>query len=536
MTTTAQQTNAANVNATAAHKEALEYWGYLIKPDKCGTPTLDRLLMGIAEVINKQFEPSDSPDITPSQLAAFYKAVGGNYDVLFVETPPSSIGFIYKSLGCFHSLQPAPEDDGYSSPTIPALKKKGFVTWQTVQILLGPEEHVPFLQNAVKVFDVKDPETGNMFPKLLPNECFPDKPDDAMEAWYEGVAERLRREAEEDTKDEGVRVRVDTDDREPKAGSETSGDGSADERHGAAQYFEDPLYRKARSRPTFIRRFSKPGSPRRSPRQIVEERGRLVANSVRHMWNPFKERRRSMPGRYDDDSYSDNDATPTAVGPVPAPRYSHKRPHPPRREDSLSSTDSESDSDGPPSRRRSPVLRHRRSHEPPSSPREYFPPYNEPRRYSAQGPENRREDGPPPIYGPTKSPLFATQVAHIQAQNYYDRRPVMHRNTSYAPQKVRYTVKPQSPRDPDPPYLRDPYEASSKSRHRHRRVSEEHPKERDSRDINSHRTRSHDRVKDGWDDRDRSRDHDRDRSRTHRYVAGVDGVSGRRYPLEQAWR
>lgn len=38
-------------NADATHREAYEYWGYLLKSDKCGTPLLDRLLKGIAEVI-----------------------------------------------------------------------------------------------------------------------------------------------------------------------------------------------------------------------------------------------------------------------------------------------------------------------------------------------------------------------------------------------------------------------------------------------------------------------------------------------------
>ena len=38
-------------NADAAQKEAKDYWGYLIKPDKCGTQLFDRLLKGIAEVI-----------------------------------------------------------------------------------------------------------------------------------------------------------------------------------------------------------------------------------------------------------------------------------------------------------------------------------------------------------------------------------------------------------------------------------------------------------------------------------------------------
>jgi hypothetical protein len=32
-------------------KEDMEYWGYLFKPDKCGTEKLNRLLAGIARYI-----------------------------------------------------------------------------------------------------------------------------------------------------------------------------------------------------------------------------------------------------------------------------------------------------------------------------------------------------------------------------------------------------------------------------------------------------------------------------------------------------
>jgi hypothetical protein len=38
-------------NADATQREAYEYWGYMLKSDKCGTPMLDRLLKGIAQVI-----------------------------------------------------------------------------------------------------------------------------------------------------------------------------------------------------------------------------------------------------------------------------------------------------------------------------------------------------------------------------------------------------------------------------------------------------------------------------------------------------
>ncbi|KAF3039776.1 hypothetical protein E8E12_008735 [Didymella heteroderae] len=558
-------------NDEAAQREAYDYWGYLLKADKCGTAMLDRLLKGIAEVISKKFEPSDSPDLTPSQMAAWYRAVGGDYDMLFTETAPSSIAFIYRALGAFHSLQPSASDDGYSSPAIPALKKQGFVTWQTIQLLLGPQEHVPFLQKSVEQFDVIDPDTEQPFPKMLPSKCFPDKPDEAMEEWYEGVAARLRREA--DAEANGVRA-----EKEPPSSADLPGDGSsADERTGAFKYFEDPMYRKARPRPTYMRHVSKEQARANNDGPIAR---------VRHMLNPWARRRSLPPGRYEDDSLSDEDATP--IAPNPNQRYpAHKRPHPPRRESSLSTTDSDSDPDQPPSRRRTPVLRHHRSHEQPVSPREYFPSYHEqyrpsPQRLPSERPDARTSSAPSPvpIYGPTKSPLFATTVAQqMQARSHYD-RPAMTARGSYRPvpaPNVRYASHSTSvsPQHAEAPYVRDrdrythrdrdtSYESSTHgSSQSHRRHSstgdavyprERHERDRD-RDRDVARTRSHDRVKDEWDDgerdrsrdkrnydrsredsRDRERNRDRDRHRTsHRYVTGVEGgVSGRRYPIVSA--
>ena len=483
--------------------------------------------------------------------------------MLFTETPPSSIAFIYRSLGAFHSLQPSANDDGYSSPAIPALKKQGFVTWQTIQLLLGPQEHVPFLQKSVEQFDVIDPETKEPFIKLLPSKCFPDKPDEAMEEWYEGVAARLKREAESEAN--GTRVED-----EPRMSADYSGDGSsADEKTGAFKYFEDPMYRKSRSRPTFMRHVSKEQARAGNEGPI---------SRVRHLLDPFSRRRSVPPKRYDDDSLSDEDATPIAPIPPSTQRYPvHKRPHPPRPESSLSTTDSDSDHDQPPSRRRSPVLRHRRSHDPPVSPREYFPAtYHEQYRPSPQHLASDRQDvrtssapSPAPVYGPTKSPLFATHVAQMQARNYYE-RPAMPARASYRPvpaPNVRYASQSTSvsPQHADPPYTRDhdryghrdrdaAYEGGSSSSHRRHSSTGDaiYPRERHERDRDMARTRSHDRVKDEWDDRerdrsrdkryDRSREHSRDRDRdrdrhrgSHRYVTGVDsGVSGRRYPVVSA--
>jgi hypothetical protein len=436
---------------------------------------------------------------------------------------------------------------------------------------------VPFLQKAVELDDIEDPETGQIFPKILPKECFPDQPDAAMEIWYQGVADRLKREADEEANGGSI-------DDEPKPRTSTDGEGSsADEKHGAYRYFEDPIYRNGRPRPTFMRHVSK-----QSPRP-ADDHGRAVTSRVRHMLNPlnpFAGRKKSVPGRYESDSYSDEDATPIATVPQPGPRYpSHKRPHAPRREESLPTTDSGSDSDHPPSRRLNPVLRSHRSHDPPVSQPGYFPAYQEARRYSNQHDPNVRMEGrgssatsPQPIYRPTTSPLFATQVAQaVEARKYYDRRPAMPPRTSYRPvpapqHNVRWgspTVHPVSPlRDVDPPYgrerdharerdrdreyhhrERDPYDmgssSSTRSRRRHSTEDAEYPREREAR------TRSHDRTKDEWDDRngrdrkggydvrdrDRSKEesHESDRHRdprVHRYVSGVqDGVSGRKYPV-----
>lgn len=505
--------------------------------------------------------------------------------MLFIDTPASSISFIYRSLGAFHSLQPAPDDDGYSVPTVPALKPKGFITWQTIQLLLGPEQHVPFLQKAVEIFDIKDPETGNVFPKVLPSECFPDRPDDAMEQWYESVAERLKREAEREAaeKQDTARVRVEVDEPGPRSSSDASGD----ERHGAASYFADPLYRNAKSRPGYFRHFSKQSV-------YADDRGGVVGR-VRHVlnMNPFhKEKRRTSPTKYSDDEYLDVDATPIATVPPPHPsvqhhRYpisNHKRPHPPRREGSLSATDSDSDSGRPQSRsrRESPVLRTRRSHEPPTSPREYFPAYYDERerryshgttpdlrRKSPEPPRKSPERPPPPLYVPTQGPIFATHVAKMQAQNYvYDRRPApVSARTSYRPNNVRYTVSSDSDppyarerksAEPDLPYMRESdrkrvwerdredYDSpctSSRPRERPRRRSDEYPHERDRNRSDSARTSrsSHgNRVKDEWDERDLSQDRDRDGRIRARYVSSSgsvqDGVGGRKYPVDQPRR
>ena len=101
---------------------------------------------------------------------------------------------MYQSLGCYHTLQP--RKDPFIRPSVPALTPQGFVRWQTVQLLLEPEQHVPFLQKAVKRFEIINPGDGRSFPRLLPKDSLPCRPDLQMVEWHENVSQKLRLEAQ----------------------------------------------------------------------------------------------------------------------------------------------------------------------------------------------------------------------------------------------------------------------------------------------------------------------------------------------------
>ncbi|KAL2004151.1 hypothetical protein VTN02DRAFT_6248 [Thermoascus thermophilus] len=167
------------------------YWGTLIRPDKSPAPLLELLCLGIAQLMPTLDPTSGNPELTPEKLATFYRAVGGNYDTLFLHTKSHALSFIYQSLGCFHTLQPT--TNAFEPPSIPALLPSGFVRWQTIQLLLCPDEHAQFLQKAVSQWDVPNPN-GGFFPKVIPREAFPAIPDPEMVEWHENVTQQLERE------------------------------------------------------------------------------------------------------------------------------------------------------------------------------------------------------------------------------------------------------------------------------------------------------------------------------------------------------
>ena len=180
-----------------------------------------------------------------------------DWDPFFIDMPPASIAFIYKSLGCVHSLQPSHgdvESTGacYASPSIPALKPHGFITWQTIQLLLDPEEHVPYLQNALRLFPVHNPEDGKNFPKTLPSSCLPAGSDPDMVQWHQTVAERLRIDAQEYMEAE---TKVVPELKRPVSGEPGS---PSDDRADAAQYFSNPSSKPRDGKQRIVRHLERP--------------------------------------------------------------------------------------------------------------------------------------------------------------------------------------------------------------------------------------------------------------------------------------
>ncbi|KAF2151630.1 hypothetical protein K461DRAFT_279114 [Myriangium duriaei CBS 260.36] len=435
---------------SAADKEAFEYWGYLFKSDKTGTEKLKKLLRALYKLIGAKFEPSDSRDLTPSQLAQFYRELNGNYDQLFLSVPPATIAFIYKNLGCLHSLQPLPSsaaDNRFTDPIIPALKVEGWIMWETIQLLLGPEEHAGFLMMAVQKWELKDPDTGDRLPTVLPRSCFPVAPDAHMTAWYDGMGERLRREAEEEQSmritaiDEEPRRQIESGERSHRRHERDHSRSSEEEpptdtkRSSALAYFKNPLFRNHEGRPGVVRRNSK--------HPTLVSRGMSAATSVGyvvrnigspHLWdggnvkdNTHRDRERSHGHREkererererdrDTDHERDRDrrrkslphanrASQEYEDDMPSPRlHPRQAALSSRRGSATNSPASDRDqweSNGSqqghtPTERHhhrqasSPAdhtIRHSKSHDPTPSPKDYFPPYEayRSRRGSAHG-------------------------------------------------------------------------------------------------------------------------------------------------------
>ncbi|KAK3329312.1 hypothetical protein B0H66DRAFT_18755 [Apodospora peruviana] len=168
-----------------------------IRTDEHGGCALRRIIVATTR-LTKSWQINEIGDkkvkfLTPAKLATFYKTAGHDFDSLFVEMPPQSISYIYQVQGCQHYCLPG--EDDYAAPLIPALTEKGFARWQSIQILLEPQLHVPVLQYAVRNWALKHPENGTPFPADLPASALPTETDMECDKWHQGCAVKLREEA-----------------------------------------------------------------------------------------------------------------------------------------------------------------------------------------------------------------------------------------------------------------------------------------------------------------------------------------------------
>lgn len=385
--------------------------------------------------------------------------------------------------------------------------------WQTIQLLLGPDEHSSFLIEAVQKWDIKDPVNGEMLPKMLPRRCFPLEPDKHMVAWYEGVSERLRKEAEEEERRRDIEAQQAEvrriNDRLPHV--DTDEEGSVDSKGPALAYFRNPLYRHVDGRPTIVRHSSK--RPTISPRPTMIDKGKGAASSVGHviknigsphLWEGRSSsksrdrhrdhRRRSLP----ENRFYDEQAPPSAgYESRPSPHHHRRHRSGQIERPQTASGDDEGELEGgepvlSPEFRSSryddepdPTLRHSRSHEPTPSQKEYpdyFHGYDHDSRRNSAQPGTPPSNGIGSGFGPSQSPLFASHVA-----------------------KQPQPPPPPPSNLPPPP---DPYGPSRK--HPSMRRAQDRPYSR-SPDP-THRFRDRDR-----DDRDPRRYSSRDRDRRPRF-------------------
>ena len=284
--------------------------------------------------------------------------------------------------------------------------------WQTIQLLLGPAEHVPILQDAVKRFDIINPQSREPFPKHLPSEAFPARPDPHMTRWHEEVMHKeFGRSLQQRPERRKSKTAEDSESSTDSSADDTSNDDSGG--YSRRRPKPDPLV------PTRHRR-SHTNSPRDhgvhsvngGPR-IGRSPGHSPGRSPSHHYQ--NDRRRSLP--FNDPAWDRDGPTPTVD--------SHRRhsPHVPRPPTpsllSIASgseaTDESFMSTAGPSPTSPRMTRNRPSfHE---GPRPYYDKHG--RRHSAHSPYDERDHVSIPqskSQSTLSPPFFASQAAQAPPQ------------------------------------------------------------------------------------------------------------------------
>lgn len=419
--------------------------------------------------------------------------------------PHSSISYIWQVTGCQHSLQPTGND--FEAPSIPALTFRGFSRWESLEVLLGPEEHVPFLQYAVKNWNLKHPETGEGFPADLPVLCFPSQADKEVDRWHKTCATKLWTAAASSSHDEGTGPKPSPSNEQPESRftyvhfrepfSPTS---SPNPRHAGAEYFGASSYSHIPRRYAGQRKAER--SPDRHRRDMsADDRGRR--KSFSDYANPPPDADHTPPRGY----------SPTYLSPN-VKRTSQARRHSHPRQQSSASSEEEPVQDHREKRRR-----HPNSPPPPSIRRVVRNSGNS----QAQGPSNgsssiraprvdarvdetKRRNGPSPL-GSLRDKLSETVSSILPNGLTSERpRPGSRQNSgtgAVRSRRSREQVRPsrlnRSYSDIETEGSEDPVTSEGDARRR-RRLREERERDKE-RERERERERYHrSRARDDWDD------------------------------------
>ena len=234
------------------------------------------------------------------------------------------------------------------------------MNWQSIEILLGPEEHVPFMQYAVRNFVILHPETGERFPPELTIEAFPLVPDPVIVKWHSDCAERLRRRATpvDDRPDLPPRPKVYVDTRipppkRPSPLSKRRPESYFDSRTGSLRrdinYKHVPGTTIPGSRPV---RPKLSGSPTHRAREFLAPEF-LGPESPRLS----RSRRRSVPENMNSPISSPQPTISPEIPQSPNTEHIRRHSHPRQRRRGSMSSDASSEREEPPS----PVQVHRRA-------------------------------------------------------------------------------------------------------------------------------------------------------------------------------
>ena len=349
------------------------------------------------------------------------------------------MSFIYTSIGCFHSLQPG--KDPFTPPSIPALTPEGFVKWQTVQLLLQPDEHVPFLQEAVKRFPIINPDDGEPFPTILPRDAFPRKASDAMLEWHENALQRLRPIENVQGTPRGANA---SEEVESLPDSSTDSHSIVD----AGDYFDS----SHRPRSSSSTRPSSSSSARRSspaftrpnvlPTLPTGHRPHHLKAAERPSYGEFRRRSHSGEPSFREDPWSRDGPTPTELPKLRTPQTAR-----PRTSSGTPSSEANEDQNFPSSEApQSPLPPEPRIHSRKPSRDSYG------RRHSAHSPYDTQDYVPPIDYG-RKNTLSPPFYAHQRPQSQpglFRNIPAPPKNTNIRWRDMEYVADPSSypPKDP----------------------------------------------------------------------------------------